>query len=34
MDKPLAISMGEPAGVGADIILALHARRAELEHVP
>ena len=30
MDKPLAISMGEPAGVGPDIILALYARRAEL----
>jgi 4-hydroxythreonine-4-phosphate dehydrogenase len=34
MDKPLAISMGEPAGVGADIILALHARRVELELPP
>ncbi len=30
MDKPLAISMGEPAGVGPDIILSLFARRAEL----
>jgi 4-hydroxythreonine-4-phosphate dehydrogenase len=30
LDKPLAISMGEPAGVGPDIILALFARRAEL----
>ena len=30
MDKPLAISMGEPAGVGPDIVLALYARRAEL----
>ena len=30
MDKPLAISMGEPAGVGPDIILALFARQAEL----
>ncbi|HUH77609.1 MAG TPA: 4-hydroxythreonine-4-phosphate dehydrogenase PdxA [Devosia sp.] len=30
MDKPLAISMGEPAGVGPDIILDLYARRAEL----
>jgi 4-hydroxythreonine-4-phosphate dehydrogenase len=30
MDKPLAISMGEPAGVGPDIILQLYARRAEL----
>ena len=28
---PLAISMGEPAGIGPDIILALYARRAELE---
>ncbi|KRA51511.1 4-hydroxythreonine-4-phosphate dehydrogenase PdxA [Devosia sp. Root635] len=34
MDKPLAISMGEPAGVGPDIILALHARRAELDLPP
>ncbi|HEV7346289.1 MAG TPA: 4-hydroxythreonine-4-phosphate dehydrogenase PdxA [Devosia sp.] len=31
MNKPLAISMGEPAGIGPDIILALYARRAELE---
>lgn len=30
MDKPLAISMGEPAGVGPDIILALYAQRAAL----
>lgn len=30
MDKPLAISMGEPAGVGPDIVLALYARRTEL----
>jgi 4-hydroxythreonine-4-phosphate dehydrogenase len=30
MDKPLAISMGEPAGVGPDIIMALYARRADL----
>ncbi|SEP72370.1 4-hydroxythreonine-4-phosphate dehydrogenase [Devosia sp. YR412] len=30
MDKPLAISMGEPAGVGPDLILALYARRVEL----
>ena len=30
MDKPLAISMGEPAGVGPDIVLALYAQRAEL----
>jgi len=34
MDKPLAISMGEPAGVGPDIILMLHARRAELDLPP
>ena len=34
MDKPLAISMGEPAGVGPDIILALHGRRAELNLPP
>lgn len=31
MDKPLAISMGEPAGVGPDIIMGLYARRAELK---
>jgi 4-hydroxythreonine-4-phosphate dehydrogenase len=30
MDKPLAISMGEPAGVGPDIVLGLYARRREL----
>ena len=30
MDKPLAISMGEPAGVGPDIVLQLFARRSEL----
>ncbi|WEK06595.1 MAG: 4-hydroxythreonine-4-phosphate dehydrogenase PdxA [Candidatus Devosia phytovorans] len=30
MDKPLAISMGEPAGAGPDIILDLYARRGEL----
>ncbi|MBU1304518.1 MAG: 4-hydroxythreonine-4-phosphate dehydrogenase PdxA [Alphaproteobacteria bacterium] len=30
MDRPLAISMGEPAGVGPDIAMALYARRAEL----
>lgn len=34
MDKPLAISMGEPAGVGPDIILALYARWAELGLAP
>jgi len=31
MDKVLAISMGEPAGVGPDLILALYAQRAGLE---
>lgn len=30
MDRPLAISMGEPAGVGPDLALALYARRDEL----
>ena len=30
MDKPLAISMGEPAGIGPDIVLSLYAHRAEL----
>jgi 4-hydroxythreonine-4-phosphate dehydrogenase len=30
MDKPLAISMGEPAGIGPDLILAAYAARAEL----
>ncbi len=34
MDKPLAISMGEPAGVGPDIILALYAQRVELGLAP
>ena len=28
---PLAVSMGEPQGVGPDIILSLHARRAALD---
>ena len=28
--QPLAVSMGEPAGIGPDLILRLHARRAEL----
>lgn len=28
--QPLAVSMGEPAGIGPDLILALYARRAEL----
>ena len=27
---PLAVSMGEPAGIGPDLILRLYARRAEL----
>jgi 4-hydroxythreonine-4-phosphate dehydrogenase len=31
---PLAISMGEPAGIGPDIILSLFARRAELALPP
>lgn len=31
MDKALAISMGEPAGIGPDIILALYAERAALD---
>ena len=30
MIKPLAISMGEPAGIGPDLILSLYARRAAL----
>jgi len=34
MDKPLAISMGEPAGVGPDLILQIYARRAELKLPP
>jgi 4-hydroxythreonine-4-phosphate dehydrogenase len=34
MGKPLAISMGEPAGVGPDIILQLYARRSELDLPP
>jgi len=29
MDKPLAISMGEPAGIGPDIILGLYAAREQ-----
>ena len=29
MNKPLAVSMGEPAGVGPDIVLQLYARRRE-----
>jgi 4-hydroxythreonine-4-phosphate dehydrogenase len=29
MQKPLAISMGEPAGIGPDLILALYAARQE-----
>lgn len=31
---PLAISMGEPAGIGPDLILRLYARRAELRLPP
>jgi 4-hydroxythreonine-4-phosphate dehydrogenase len=34
MNKPLAISMGEPAGVGPDILLALYARREEFSLPP
>lgn len=34
MTKPLAISMGEPAGIGPDLILSLYARRAELNLPP
>lgn len=34
MDTPLAISMGEPAGVGPDIALQLYARRNELNLPP
>ena len=34
MDKPLAISMGEPAGIGPDLILQLYAQRVELELPP
>ena len=34
MNKPLAISMGEPAGVGPDIVLGLYSRRAELDLSP
>ncbi|KKC39685.1 4-hydroxythreonine-4-phosphate dehydrogenase [Devosia epidermidihirudinis] len=34
MDKPLAISMGEPAGVGPDIVLGLYARRHQLKLPP
>lgn len=29
MHKPLAISMGEPAGIGPDLVLSAYARRAE-----
>jgi len=34
MAAPLAITMGEPAGIGPDLILALFARRAELALPP
>ena len=34
MGKPLAISMGEPAGIGPDLILAAHAARNELALPP
>lgn len=29
--QPLAVSMGEPAGIGPELILGLYARRAELD---
>ena len=32
--RPLAVSMGEPAGIGPDLILQLYARRAELKLPP
>lgn len=31
MPKPLAVSMGEPAGIGPDLILQLYSRRADLD---
>lgn len=31
MNKPLAVSMGEPAGIGPDLILQLYCRRADLD---
>jgi 4-hydroxythreonine-4-phosphate dehydrogenase len=34
MEKPLAISMGEPAGVGPELIMQVYARRAELALPP
>ncbi|WDR03585.1 4-hydroxythreonine-4-phosphate dehydrogenase PdxA [Devosia algicola] len=34
MDKPLAISMGEPAGIGPDLILQLYENRAKNELPP
>ena len=32
--RPLAVSMGEPAGIGPDLVLQLYARRAELALPP
>ncbi len=34
MDKPLALTIGEPAGIGADIAIAAWLRRRELELPP
>ncbi|ODT67808.1 MAG: 4-hydroxythreonine-4-phosphate dehydrogenase PdxA [Pelagibacterium sp. SCN 63-23] len=34
MNKPLAVSMGEPAGIGPDLLLALYAQRAERKLPP
>ncbi|MEX0628742.1 MAG: 4-hydroxythreonine-4-phosphate dehydrogenase, partial [Cucumibacter sp.] len=31
---PLAITMGEPAGVGPDIVLQIYAKRVELGAAP
>ena len=31
MPRPLALTLGEPAGIGPDITLAAWLRRAELE---
>ena len=33
MAAPLALTLGEPAGIGADIALAAWGRRLELYHV-
>ncbi|HEY4773911.1 MAG TPA: 4-hydroxythreonine-4-phosphate dehydrogenase PdxA, partial [Xanthobacteraceae bacterium] len=34
MPKPLALTLGEPAGIGPDITIAVWARRAELKLLP